>query len=65
MKAANHHPNSVAVQIVQIGNDDGAMEALKDLMHGDVGVRITLFFILRSLKVVGRAWSILPLTMGY
>jgi len=37
MKRANHHPNSVGVQIIQIGNDDGAIEALKDLMHGDVG----------------------------
>lgn len=40
MRAAEHHPNSVGVQIIQIGNDDGAVEALKNLMYGDVGVRI-------------------------
>lgn len=41
MKQAKHHPNAIAVQIVQIGNDPHAVLALKDLMIGDVGV-ITL-----------------------
>lgn len=39
MRASKHHPNSVGVQIVQIGDDPDAPEALKQLMYGDVGVR--------------------------
>jgi hypothetical protein len=65
MKAANHHPNSVGVQIVQIGNDSHAIGPLKDLMQGVVGVR---FYIVRynpTLKAVDRAWLILYPTMGY
>lgn len=45
MKAAHHHPNSVAIRIIHIGNDEGAIEALKDLMYGDVGVCNTLLFM--------------------
>jgi hypothetical protein len=66
MRASHHHPNFVAIQIVQIGNDIGAVDFLKDLMHGDVGVGIMLLLIMRNLtlKTVGRTLLILFPAMG-
>lgn len=40
MKAAKHHPNAIGVQIVQIGAEPDAAEALRELMFGDVGVSL-------------------------
>jgi len=65
MRAAKHHPNTIGVQIVQIGNDAGAVDVLKDLMYGDVGVRIILVLIRRELMIVCRAWSIQYPITGY
>jgi len=33
-----HHPNAVGIQFVQIGNDEGADKALRDLCDGPVRV---------------------------
>ena len=52
MKGAKHHPNSIGVQIVQIGDEEDAIQALKDLMHGDVGVRVALIFRGVTLNIV-------------
>jgi hypothetical protein len=39
LKDSHYHPNTMGVQFVQIGNEDSAKQALKDLAKGDNGVR--------------------------
>lgn len=39
MKETKHHPNTVGVQFVQIGDDQKAKEALQKLVYGETGVR--------------------------
>ena len=39
LDSAKHHPNCVGVQFVQIGDDQGAKEALELLTRGSVRVR--------------------------
>jgi hypothetical protein len=63
MKAAHHHPNSVAIQMIQIGNDNHAIGPLKDLMYGDVGVCDTLLFM-RTLTHENR-WQNIVDTVPY
>ncbi|KIM75813.1 hypothetical protein PILCRDRAFT_665625 [Piloderma croceum F 1598] len=37
IRSRKHHPNCVGIQFVQIGSDDNAEAALKDLMFGNIG----------------------------
>jgi hypothetical protein len=39
LKKSKYHPNTMSIQLVQIGNDHEAVEALKMLVQGDNGVR--------------------------
>ena len=38
-----HHPNAVGIQFVQIGNEQGADIALRELCNGPVRVSFLLF----------------------
>ena len=38
-KEARHHPNTVGVQFVQIGDDQEAKKALQKIVYGENGVR--------------------------
>lgn len=42
MEKSKHHPNCIGVQFVQIGNADGAEEALTDLIYGKNGVSFVI-----------------------
>ena len=39
VKEAKHHPNTVGVQFVQIGDDQEAKKALQKIVYGENGVR--------------------------
>jgi hypothetical protein len=39
MKEAKHHPNTVSVQFVQIGEDRKAKEALQEIVYSEDGVQ--------------------------
>ena len=39
IKEARHHPNTVGVQFVQIGDDQEAKKALQKIIYGENGVR--------------------------
>ena len=42
MKEAKHHPNTVGVQFVQIGDDQKAKKALQKIVYSENGVRYIL-----------------------
>jgi hypothetical protein len=46
IRSHKHHPNCIGIQFVQIGNDEGAEEALKNLMFGDIGVSLSSFLMM-------------------
>ena len=43
-----HHPNAVGLRLVQIGNDTGVEEALKNLCEGPVRVSCPLSWFMHS-----------------
>jgi hypothetical protein len=52
-----HHPNAIGIQFVQIGNEEGADEALKALCDGPVRVSSLFYFtVIEPDSASYRAW---------
>jgi hypothetical protein len=55
MKSSKHHPNAIGIQFVQIGNADGANDALRDLALRNANASIVH---MRSFRFV-LTWSMM------